>query len=132
MIYHDKISKSENRFIDSICNIYLNAARFHWSQQKILDSIEFNVYDVPEYKKLPRYSQSKIEGGLCVLRKGHEKLLVFSYEIDGVRMTIREERYRKISPQIVHEKYSHTGAFVYRKDPTSIYYQKEQNVEKLV
>ncbi len=51
----------------------------------------------------------------------HERHLVFSYEIDGTRMMITEERYRKVSPQVVHEKWSHTGCFVYKEDPTMLW-----------
>ena len=124
MSYHRKISDLEERFIQDIDNIYMNAARFKWSQQEILDRIKIHVYDVPAYQKLPRYSQSKIEGGLAILRKHHQKLLTFSYEIDGVRMSIRDERYISIPSSVVHEKYSDTGAWVYRDKVTAIYYQE--------
>lgn len=131
----DRVIKLEREFVQAVINLYDNALRFRWTHEFVLEATRTNIYDKDEYKALPRYAQSHVAGALEVCRKLHERHLVYSYEIDGVRMMITEERYRKVSPERVHKEFSHTGAFVYKEDPTKLWTEpkpKEAGPQRLV
>lgn len=102
-------------------NVYMNAARFCWTSDFINEGINSKIRGTAEYAKLPRHAKEFIEGIIWHLDQQHWKLVEFSYEIAGVRMRLSEERYRKVSPREVCERWRHTGCFVYRDNPDKMF-----------
>jgi len=116
----DKISRLEKSFSEQIINIYMNAARFHWDANKVNEAV-ITVWTDSVYESLPRYAKSFVEGVCWKCDRDHWKLVVFSYEINGKRMAIDEERYQKVSPREVHEKWGDTGKYIYRDNKEKIW-----------
>ena len=115
----DRIEKG---LAEDIMNIYANTLRFKWSSEALNNAYLLNILKNPNYKRLPRYSQSFLEGVRYVMDKQLWKELVYSYDIEGTRLALTDARYRKIPPNVITNKYLHTGAWVYKEDVNSIFY----------
>lgn len=115
-----RILELRQSFSHQIVNIYMNAARFHWDSSKVNEAV-IAIWNDSAYKNLPNYAKSFIDGVRWKCDKDHWKLVVYSYEIKGVRMAIDEERYRKVSPREVHEKWGDTGKYIYRDNKEKIW-----------
>lgn len=126
----ETVGRLERQFVNDVENIYNNAARFGWADSFIIEALKKNIYENPDFKRIPRYAQSFVFGAIHLLRQQHWKLVAYSYEIDGTRYLICEEAYRKFSPREVHEKWSHTGCFVYRNDKTKFFTFPESEQDK--
>lgn len=57
----DRNLEVRNRYEESICNIYANAARFGWSLDYILQGLK-EMRNERAYQKLPGYWQSHLSG----------------------------------------------------------------------
>lgn len=108
-----------------LLNLYDNALRFRLPQEEILEARNDHVFDAT-YHRLPQWVHMYLQGFEKALRMHLEKNLVYSYEVNGKRLTIDSAAYQKVSPVYVSKHCSHTGAFVYRGS-TNIY-AKQRNV----
>lgn len=118
------------RFVEETHLIYDYARTCQWSSAKLSETYIKRVLANEDYKELPRYERSYLEGVRDVLDSElWNNHLVFTYEIDGVRMAIDDPRYRAVPASEVNDKYSHTGAYSYRDDVTKLFYQSPQRQE---
>ena len=111
----DKSSKQRNVIRDGIIRIYRTAADNCFSQQQVNECLRV-LYDNAEYDRIQYADRLYLHGVADTMYGLHWSNLVFSYEVDGVRMSIESEEYKAIPPQYVNEHCSHTGQWVYRKD----------------
>lgn len=123
---HNKASQIERRLAEAIHNIYMNSARFRWTHKFTNEAVVASIYGNPDYAKLPRYSQTFLDGVLHHCRYLHDKLIVFSYVVKGERLALDDPRYRQVDPSYIHEHCSKTGAFVYRDDTSKFWTEPEQ------
>ena len=121
----EKVIKLEKSFAHDVHNIYQNAERFQWKDSQIIEAIRVNIYENPEYKKMPRYAKSFVQGVIFYLREMHWRKVVFSYEINGKRLATNSPEYRKVSPKYVHETCSQSGCFIYAEPPNKLFTEPE-------
>jgi hypothetical protein len=121
---YEQISKIERDLVHGAINLYDNAKRFQWDSDFVNESVNKHIRN-DNYRKLPRYAQSHVDGALEALYKLHWRNVEFSYEIAGKRLSIRSEEYRKVKPQEVSELWSHTGAFIYIDSPNKLFTKPE-------
>ena len=114
----DTIIRKQHRWADAVSNIYMNAARFMYTAHEIDRAVQDHVWNNSEFKKLPRYAQSFVEGVRGYCDREHWKLIEYSYAIDGERLLLSDPKYRAIPSQEISEKWSHTGCHVYKSDVT--------------
>lgn len=110
---HKRIHKLKTGFAQDITNLYCNAARFHWDTNR-LSEYRRDIFNRARQSKIPQYAIEFLRGVDWHCNKMHWQLLVYSYEINGMRLAIDSDEYRKIPPQDVCELWLHTGAFIYR------------------
>ena len=115
-----KMDRTKRDYAQRIHNHFHNAGRFHW-EASFINSHLNGLREEDCWKRLPQYVQYFLEGVIHHCRHSHEKLLVFSYLVNGKRLAITSDEYRKVSPHYIHELCSDTGAHVYKEDTDKIY-----------
>jgi len=101
---------------NQLTNIIDNTIRFRWTHGTIVKALG-DYYGTDLYKKVPRWAHCYLRGILDArMSEIWRKEVVFSYEIDGKRLSIEDPKYREVPAQYVHENFSHTGAFIWRGD----------------
>ena len=110
----DRVRSFKNDFR----NLIDNTMRFHWTHERYLVYRQ-EILTSKRYREMPTWGKEHIRGYECALIEQLERNTVFSYVIDenGTRAPIDSEAYRKVAPMVIHEHYSHTGAFVWRDAP---------------
>ena len=95
-----------------------NAIRFHWTHERIIDSLKHCLWNEAEYQTLPEREKSYLSGYQAAQMERIQKRLVFSYAIvfhgRTVRATIDSDEYKSISAQEICERFWDTGCFVWR------------------
>jgi hypothetical protein len=119
----DRVIKLEKSFASAVHEIYRSAAELGLSSSEINKRICENIWENDVYKKLPRYAKSFVEGVRHHCEMLQWELVVFSYVVNGKRLTIESEEYRKVDPCYVSENCTDTGAFVYREFPDKLFTQ---------
>lgn len=117
----DKVIRLEKSFVEQAENIYNNGTRFCWSHDEINRHYREHILQNEDYRKMPRYAQSFVEGARHLLDKRLWKEVVFSYEVKGKRLATDSPKYRKYSAEYIHKHCSETGCFVYRSNPDKMF-----------
>lgn len=112
--------KNQRRDMEAILEIYRNARDYYWSQATINGKLAV-IFNSDRFKTQPIHAKEYLRGVANACFEMHWQYLVYSYCIDGVRMAIDSPEYRQVSPQEVHEKWSDTGAYVYRNAINALY-----------
>lgn len=121
----EKITRLEKGFAGSIHNIYVNAERFMWDADTVNKAV-LTIWCDQDFRKLPQYAKSFVYGVRHQCNRLHDRLVVYGYIINGKRLTLGSAAYRKISPRYISEHCSASGAFVYRKDTSKLYYKSSK------
>lgn len=121
----ETISTLEKHYASQLANLYANTIRFQWNSEFLEEKIR-EIQAESYFRKLPRYAKSFINGVIHMLEKDLNQNLVYSYEINGKRVPINCEEFRKIPAKTVYEKWGNTGAFVYKEAPHKIFQKASQ------
>jgi len=110
----ERALKLRKQFTEYVSNTFTNAERFYWSCDCIYESLRENIFNTNDYAKCPMWLHAYIDGYIERCFEQHWKLVIFSYEINGKRVTIQSNNYRKIPPNKIDTS---TGCYVYIDSP---------------
>lgn len=118
--HHDHQNRLRRNLSEQIENIFRNAERFRWSHLDVNKAMTA-IYNAAEWKQLTGMSYEYLRGKIDLLRNMMERKTTPAYFIKGEYLTTSSDKYRKISPQTVHQKYSDCCAWVWKDDPSKVY-----------
>ena len=114
----NNIFKSIESIRHEIVRTFDNAAKFHWSHEKLLDERGEYVLARPDYTTLPRWAKHELDGVWWALDHLNWRKLVFTYLHNGVRYALGTPEYRAIP---VMEINTDTGAYAWRDDINALF-----------
>jgi hypothetical protein len=118
--------RRKERLKRDIVDLFSRCRSFHWPQDKFLQGRDA-IYSSDDWVRAPQWVKSWLQGYMTALMENMERHEhAFSYEIDGKRMLLTDPEYKAMSPREVHEKWSHTGALVWKDDRNRIWFQSKK------
>lgn len=117
----EKQIKVRESLASSIRRIFEEAERQFSSHKEMCDKLDKLIYSNEKYKKLPNYQKSFLNCVRDTMYNLHWKFVEFSYIVQGKRLLITSEEYKKIDPVHITQNCLKTGKFVYIKNPEKEY-----------
>ena len=114
-------------FQEQYRNLWRNIVRFRWSHA---DYLKYRLEIQNRYEKLPRWAVERLSGYDYALYQNADQHHVFSYIVDGVRVTTESDVWNDAIGTI-HEREkagtftTDSGEFVWREDTSKMWTNKQ-------
>jgi hypothetical protein len=110
----------------AINRAFADAVKDHWTHEQTLEWRNVNIYNVNDFKLLPVADRHYLLGFwdaffACPEGLIWNTMLVFTYEVNGVRLALGTPEYRAIDPGEICNKWINTGAYCWKDDITKCF-----------
>jgi len=119
--------KLRDRYVTYIMDEYNKAEIYHSSSSQIQENLRAMVWGDEVFGRLPEWVKSYCRGVSDTCSRYHQRSMVYSYVVDGVRLSIESDEYKAVSPEYIHRECSASGALSYRDDINAIFYGGEKS-----
>ena len=113
--------KLRDRYVSHIMDVYNRAEVYHLSSSQIQEKLVALVWGDEAFRRLPQWVKSYCFGVSDTCSRYHQRSMVYSYVVDGVRLSIESDEYKAVSPEYIHRECSDSGALSYRDDINAIF-----------
>jgi hypothetical protein len=118
---YEQIVKVKDLMIARVNTIYDTAIEQHYTAKQITNRYCEIVLQTPEYNKLPYYVRQYINGYRDARQHALWTMVVFSYIVDGARLSLESPEYKQYDSIYIHDNCIDSGCYVWRSDTSKLY-----------
>lgn len=115
--------------LQRINDVFYRATMSHYTAHKLSEALCREIVGTKEYQTLPYYAREYLRGYVDAKRDMLWHDMVFSYEIDGKRLSIDSVEYKAYMPEYVCTTALHSGAYVWKSDTSKFYTVPENTIK---
>jgi len=117
----NSIHTIKQRMLTRINDLYHEAVLYKDTANALTDKYCERILHSPEYHKLPVYMREYLRGYRDAKADALWSHMVFSYEVDGKRLSIESPEYKAYDAIYISENCTDTGCYIWRSDMSKLY-----------